>query len=87
MVSQMKPTRRKGIVPKSEYLTKEDLDLRPYAQRKHLIKDHKLESFLKACRRRFRRGAVCVYIDGGDTDELLRYSQDLATMAALNNCF
>ena len=72
---------------KAEYLSKEDLDLRPFAQRKHLINDDQLARFLKKCPRRFRRGAVCSDLDDEENQKLMKFAEDLATMLALKNCF
>ena len=84
--TRKKPKRHKGIIKRTEYLSKEDLDFRPYAQRKHLIKDHKLENFLKSCKRRFRRRAVCVEHEE-DNQDFTKFVEELATVFALKTCF
>ena len=84
--TRKKPKRHKGIIKRTEYLSKEDLDFRPYAQRKHLIKDHKLENFLKSCKRRFRRRAVCVEHEE-DNQDFTKFVEELATVFALETCF
>ena len=85
-VTRKKPKRHKGIIKRTEYLSKEDLDFRPYAQRKHLIKDHKLENFLKSCKRRFRRRAVCMD-DEDDNQEFAKFVEELAKVFALKTYF
>ena len=84
--SQKKPKRHKGIIKRTEYLSKEDLDLRPFAQRKHLINDDILETFLKSCKRRFRRGGLCLELEKNNKD-FAKFVEELATVFALKTCF
>ncbi len=78
---------RKGALRRTEYLTKSQLDFRPYVQRKQILNDLTLDTFLRSCPRRFRRPAVCVELDEEYGTKLFRFAQEAALVQVFNQCF
>lgn len=84
--AQKRPLRkRKGVVRRTEYLSKADLDFRPYVQRKHLLDDPTLEAFLKKSARRFRRPAMCVHGDDNETRTLIKFVENTAPLLSMSH--
>ncbi len=78
---------RKGGLRRTEYLTKSQLDFRPYVQRKQILNDLTLDTFLRSCPRRFRRPAVVLELDEEYGTKLFRFAQEAAPVQVFNQCF
>ena len=78
---------KRGGTRRADYLSKSQLDFRPYVQRKHILNDLTLDTFLRSCPRRFRRPAVCLELDEEYGTKLFKFAQEAALMQVFNHCF